>query len=420
MFLYRIFSVLLFPVIDLYLIYRVIKKKEDKSRLRERFGRTKQIRPEGDIIWLHAVSVGEANSSLVLVDDLLEKFPQATVLFTTTTLTSALIIASKIPNFNGRVIHQFLPIDSYYCVQNFFDFWQPKAAIFVESEIWPNLIDSAYRRGIETFLVNARMSEKSAKKWRISKRLGFKIFDSFSTIFAQTNDDKKRFEQLTKHEVLFYGNLKSQARNLDFNSAELEKIKSQIGSRKFWLAASTHKGEEEAVLFSHNELKKTFPDLLTILVPRHPNRADEIKSLIGSANIAQRSQKQNIENSTEFYLADTLGELGIFYRLASFTFIGGSLLEIGGHNPFEAIKLGCVVMSGRKVFNFKEIYETLESEKACIMIDSKEQLAAQVKEFLQNENVVKAMSEKAFKVIGNADNIAGKITNKISELLIND
>ena len=167
-------------------------------------------------------------------------------------------------------------------------------------------------------------------------------------------------------------------------------------------------------------MKKTFPDLLTILVPRHPNRADEIKSLIGAANIAQRSQKQNIENATEFYLADTLGELGIFYRLASFTFIGGSLLEIGGHNPFEAIKLGCVVMSGRKVFNFKEIYETLEKEKACSMIDSKEQLAAQVKEFLQNENVVKAMSEKALKVIGNADNIAGKITNKISELLIND
>ena len=357
MLIYRILSVILFPFIEIYLFYRVAKKKEDKKRLKERFGHATQSRPEGDVIWLHAVSVGEMNSALILVEELLKSSPQTSVLFTTTTLTSASIIAAKIPNFKGNVIHQFLPIDSYYCVLNFLNFWQPKTAIFVESEIWPNLIAEARNTGAATFLVNARMSEKSAKKWRWARMLGFSIFDYFSAIFAQTEEDKKRLQKLTDQEISFYGNLKSQAQNLNFNEAELAKLKSQIGSRKFWLAASTHKGEEEFVVQTHQLLKKDFPDLLTIIVPRHPNRADEIKSLFGNASFAQRSTNQNIESTTEIYLADSLGELGIFYRLANFTFLGGSLMEIGGHNPFEAIKLGCVVISGRKVFNFKEIYQ---------------------------------------------------------------
>jgi len=414
MLIYRTISILLFPFLELYLFYRVYKKKEDKKRLRERFGKPTQGRLQGDLTWLHAVSVGETNSALILVDELLKKFPETTILFTTTTLTSATTIAAKLPEFNGRVIHQFLPIDSLLCVRDFINFWRPNTAIFVESEIWPNLICEARAIGAKVFLVNARMSEKSAKRWSVAHSLGFKIFDNFDAIFAQSEEDQKRLSALTKNEILFYGNLKSQARDLNFDSSELEKLKSQIGTRKFWLAASTHKGEEELVIQAHCELQKYFPDLLTILIPRHPNRADEIKSLLTGINFVQRSKNEIIESSTELYLADSLGELGAFYRLANFTFLGGSLLPIGGHNPFEPIKLGCAVISGSHTFNFKEIYENLRKENACVIVESAEELTKKVGEFLGDTSRSKALSDKAAKLVTTSENIAEKIINKFS------
>lgn len=418
MLIYRLLSILLFPFIEIWLFIRVYKKKEDKNRLRERFGRATKIRPKGQVIWLHAVSVGEANSSLILVEEILKFLPQTTILFTTTTLTSAAIIEKKLPQFQGRVIHQFLPVDSFFCVQNFLNYWQPRAALFVESEIWPNLIYEAHQRGISSFLINARMSQKSFSKWKMARKLGFDIFDYFSAIFAQTEEDKNRFAKLTDQEILFYGNLKSQAQNLLVNESELQKLKSEIGLRKFWVAASTHKGEEEIVLQVHENLKKEFSNLLTIIVPRHPNRAEEIKNLFGNKKFAQRSKNQNIAESTEIYLADSLGELGIFYSLQNFAFIGGSLLPIGGHNPFEAIKLDCAVISGSQVFNFEDIYKKLSQNNGCVIVESASQLSAQVSEFLNNKNLAKAMNDRAFKVIENTGNIAQKIINKIDQTLM--
>lgn len=387
-------------------------------RLKERFGNPTQDRPQGHVVWINAVSVGEANSALILVDEILRFSPNISILFTTTTLTSASVVAAKLPDFKGKVVHQFLPVDSYFCVKNFLNFWRPRVAIFVESEIWPNLIFEARKMGILTFLVNARMSKKSYAKWKFARRIGFDIFDYFSAIFAQTIDDKKRLTQLSNQEILLYGNLKSQAQNLDFNSAEFEKLKSQIGARHLFLAASTHKGEEEIIISTHQHLKKDFPDLLTIIVPRHPNRADEIKPLFGEIKFAQRSKNQDIEDSTEFYLADSLNELGLFYRLANFAFIGGSLQEIGGHNPFEAIKLGCAVISGRGVFNFKEIYKNLEVENACVMVKSTHQLIEAVKIFLSDENACKSTSNKASMLIESSDNIARRIVIKIDQILM--
>lgn len=413
MLFYRTLSIILFPFLELYIFFRASKKKEDKKRLKERFGKSTKDRPVGDLIWVHAVSVGETNSVLILVDELLKKFPQSSILFTTTTLTSAAIVAAKLPEFHGRVIHQFLPVDSYICVKDFLTFWEPSKVFFVESEIWPNLIYESRVIGAEVFLVNARMSKKSAERWYFASKLGFRVFDNFNLIFAQSEEDQKRFAELTNGEVLFFGNLKSQARDLSFDSDELEKLKLKIGARKYWLAASTHKGEEEFVIQSHRELKKSFPDLLTIIVPRHPNRADEIKALFGDINFAQRSLGQNISDSTEIYLADSLGELGTFYRLAKFAFVGGSLFEIGGHNPFEAVKLGCGVISGRGVFNNKEIYSKLEENHACVMIDNAQQLTVTVHRFLQDEDLVKSMSYKAALVVESSDNIAEQIVERI-------
>ncbi len=417
MLIYRIISILLFPFLELYLFWRVYKGKEDKKRLKERFGHATVERPEGQIIWVHAVSVGEANSALILVEELLNYFPKKSVLFTTTTITSASVVAAKLPSFEGRVIHQFLPIDSYVCVKNFFDFWSPDVAIFVESEIWPNLIDIACRRGALVFLVNARMSEKSASKWLKAKHLGINIFDYFSAIFAQSEADKERLQKLTNREVFCFGNLKSQAQLLSFDEVELEKIKSQIGGRKFWLAASTHKGEEEMIIQAHQILKKDFPDLLTIIVLRHPPRAEEVKVLLQGLNFAQRSKKDSLQNSDEIYLVDTLNELGIFYRLAKFAFIGGSLAEVGGHNPFEAIKLDCGVISGRNVKNFQEIYSKLEAKKACVMVDSVAALASQVGEFLREDAKLQNLVNQAFEAITESQNIAFEVVERISFLI---
>lgn len=418
MLLYRIISILLLPFIELYLIWRVIKKKEDKKRLKERLGHSSFARPEGKIIWIHAVSVGEANSALILVDEILKFAPKTSILFTTTTLTSASIIASKISQFNGRVIHQFLPVDSYFCVQNFLDFWQMRAGIFFESEIWPNLIFEARKRGISSFLVNGRMSEKSAKKWRLAKFFGFKIFDLFSAIFAQTKGDKERLEKLTKQEILLYGNLKAQAQNLAVNQEELSALKKQIGERKIFVAASTHKGEEEIILQSFVDLKKVFSDLLLVLVLRHPNRADEVKNLLKNKVFAQRSAKEKITKETEIYLVDTLGELGIFYSLSNFAFIGGSLLEIGGHNPFEAIKLDCAVISGSHVFNFREVYDELKEVEGCRIINSQIELSDVVKQFLNDENLAKETNQNAKKILKDSDNIAEKVVKKIDQVLL--
>ena len=417
MLIYRIISILLYPFLELFLFYRVYKKKEDKNRLNERLGNPQFPRPQGRIIWIHAVSVGEANSSLILVEELLKTFPKISILFTTTTLTSAAIIAEKCAKYKGRVIHQFLPIDSYFCVQNFLHYWQLSAAIFMESEIWPNLIYEARKMGVLSFLVNARMSEKSVKKWRFARKIGFGIFDYFAVIFAQTANDKNRIEKLTSQEVLTYGNLKAQAQNLVVDLDKLQILKEQIAARKIFVAASTHKGEEQIILQAFDELKKEFSDLLLVLILRHPNRAQEVKELLQGRNAAQRSLAQEVSAQTEIYLVDSLGELGIFYSLNNFAFIGGSLLEIGGHNPFEAIKLNCAVISGKHVFNFKEIYANLQQEGGCILVENIEELTSATAKLLRDENAAKAINSKAQEVIKLNDNIAQKIVKKIDAFI---
>ncbi|MBU6338930.1 MAG: 3-deoxy-D-manno-octulosonic acid transferase [Rickettsiales bacterium] len=414
MFFYRLISVLIFPLLIPYSLFRIKKGKEDKNRIKEKFGFSSVKRPEGDLIWLHAVSVGETNSVLILLDEILQNDKKVNVLFTTTTLTSAAILAKKIDGYNGRVIHQFLPFDSYFIIKKFLNFWKVKTAIFVESEIWPNLLFESSKMGIKNVLVNGRMSDNSAQKWRLAKKIGFNIFDCFKIIFAQSLEDKNRLEKLTNNKVLFIGNLKSQARDLVVNSAELEKLKTQIGKRPIFLAASTHKGEEQFVIATHQELKKDFPDLLTILVPRHPNRTEEIKMLFGGLSFSERSKNEDIKDATEIYLANTLGELGTFYSLADFAFIGGSLSAVGGHNPFEPIKLECAVISGSHVFNFKEIYANLVKYEACVMIDSADQLTKEVREFLSNKKSSQVFANKASQVIATTGNIAAEIVKIIA------
>ena len=420
--IYQIISILILPILFLYILYRKKKSKEHPHRFLERFAITKTPRPQNcQLFWLHAVSVGESNSAWVLIENLLKFSPNISILFTSTSTTSAQIIEQKILQnefFQNRVIHQFLPVDSYFIVKKFLNYWSPRACIFVESEIWPNFIYCARNKGILSFLINARISQKSASYWLFLKKLGFNIFDYFSVIFAQSLSDKKNLQNLTKNNIFYEGNLKSQNSKLEVDEQKLQELKKQIGERKIWLCASTHEGEEELILQTHQRLKIQFPDLLTIIVLRHPNRSGEVCKLLNNFNFSLRTKNQNISNATEIYLVDSLGELGIFYSLASFAFIGGSLLKIGGHNPYEAIQLNCAVISASNIFNFAEIYADLQQQKACEIVKNIDELYEIVFNFLQNPEMILPYSNNAKQTIITSQNTSKKIIEKLDSILM--
>ena len=420
--IYQIFSVIILPFLLLLILYRKKKSKEHPHRFLERFAITKIVKPQNSqLFWVHAVSVGESNSAWVLIENLLKFSENINILFTSTSTTSAQIIEQKILQnelFKNRVIHQFLPIDSYFIVKKFLNYWKPRACIFVESEIWPNFIYCARKKAILSFLINARISKKTASKWLFLKKLGFNIFDYFSAIFAQSAQDKNLLQNLTKNTVFYEGNLKSQNPKLEVDATKLQELKMQIGARKIWLCASTHEGEEELILQTHQRLKKQFPDLLTIIVLRHPNRAGEVCELLRDIKFSQRSKNQNIIESTEIYLVDSMGELGTFYSVVNFAFIGGSLLKIGGHNPFEAIQLNCVVISGSQVFNFAEIYADLQQKNACQIIKNSDELYEIVQKFLQNPELILPYASNAKQAIETSQNTSQKIIEKLDSILM--
>ena len=420
--IYQIFSTIILPFLFFYILNRKKKSKEHPHRFLERFAITKIVKPQNcQLFWVHAVSVGESNSAWILIENLLKFSPNISILFTSTSTTSAQIIEQKILQnelFKNRVIHQFLPVDSYFIVQKFLNHWKPRACIFVESEIWPNFIYCARKKAILSFLINARISQKSASQWLLLKKLGFNIFDYFSTIFAQSLQDKNLLQNLTKNNIFYEGNLKSQNSKLEVDEQKLQELKTQIGGRKIWLCASTHEGEEGLILSTHQRLKKQFSDLLTIIVLRHPNRAGNVCELLNNIKFSQRSKNQLIAESTEIYLVDSLGELGIFYSLTNFAFIGGSLLEIGGHNPFEAIQLNCAVISGSQVFNFAEIYQDLQQKNACEIVKNCDELYEIVQKFLQNPNEIISYNINAQKTIEASQNTSQKIIEKLDSILM--
>jgi 3-deoxy-D-manno-octulosonic-acid transferase len=421
MLFYRVISIILLPLIALYILIRAIRGREDKNRIKERFAIASRARPNQKIIWMHAVSVGESNSALILLDYLLKTDSNIVVVFTTTSLTSAKLLEKRIAstkNYSNRVIHQFLPVDSYFCIISFLKYWRPCLTLLVESEIWPNIIYECSKVGSKVVLINGRISKKSFNYWFIFKKLGLNIFDHFKLIFAQSLESKKYFQQLTSKEIIYYGNLKSAAATLEGDLKQLEELKKQIRNRKIWLAASTHEGEEEVIFRTHQKLKADFSDILTIIVPRHPKRAAKIiESLPADLKIAQRSRGQQITSQTDIYLADTLGELGLFYRLSKISFIGGSLIDgIGGHNSFEAAKLSCGIISGKFIANNYSTYQQLEAAQACFMIGNEEQLAKLVKNLLLNPQLLEDTANNAVKLMNSYDQIPQKIINHLKQL----
>lgn len=359
----------------LMLAYRTMRGKENRARLKERLGITSLVRPSGPLIWVHAASVGETNLVMPLIEAITKMGLR--VLLTTGTVTSAEIAARRLP---FGAFHQFVPVDAPKFVRRFLDHWKPEVALFVESELWPGLIFALAERGIPPILVNGRLSPRSATRWAKAKGLRNALFSRLKLVLAQSDDDGTRFRDAGAQEVGVTGNIKFDVRELGHDADALRDLSEATAGRRIWLAASTHPGEEAIAAEALELLKARDPRVLLVLAPRHPNRGADLETMLAARglSVARRSAGATLTADTQVYLADTIGELGLFYRLAPIAFIGGSLIPHGGQNPIEAIKLGVDVVHGPHVHNFKVVYTALEAGGATRAIENAHGLAAAV------------------------------------------
>ena len=383
-----------------YLRRRARRGKEDPGRLGERFGHASVPRPDGALIWLHAASVGESLSLLPVLERLRLRLPDATILVTTGTVTSARLMATRLPD---RVIHQFVPIDTRAAVHRFLAHWRPDLAMFVESELWPNLLCLTAERGTPVILLNGRLSAGSFRRWAGWPHLGRALFRYFALVLAQDAVQGDRFRALGAALVETPGDLKAAVAPPPADPAALSNMRGALAGRPVWLAASTHPGEEAMVIAAHRTLMLKYPSLLTLLAPRHPVRCDAVASLIGQAGLAfrRRSNDASPDDGTAVYLIDTMGELGIFYRLAPIVLVAGSLgieTPLGGHNPLEAAALGCAVLHGPDTVNSAAMTRALDDAGAAVVVDGLGGLVAALDSLLGDRPRVIAMGEAGRRV----------------------
>jgi 3-deoxy-D-manno-octulosonic-acid transferase len=409
--IWRILTTAASPFARLLLSERAARGKEDRTRLNERLGIAALARPAGRLVWVHGASVGESLAALPLIEKLLA---HGSVLVTSGTATSAQIMAKRLP---PGAIHQFVPLDIPTAVTRFLDHWQPEAGLFVESDLWPNLVLEAAARGIKLALVNARISEKSAAGWSRAPRSGRVLIQAFDAVLAQDEEIAARFRALGARDVLVVGSLKADAPPLACDAAALEALKARIGARPVLIAAQTHPGEDETVLPAHDILRKRFGDLLTIIVPRHPDRGPHIAMLCGARKAARRAAGQEIGAETEIYIADTLGELGLFYRLAPFCFIGGTLVPLGGHNPLEPALLHCAILCGPHRVNAAKAYEAILAAQGFGLVASANGIAREAGRLIGNPAAASAAGAAAARGAATQSGAVGKTIAVLEKLV---
>jgi 3-deoxy-D-manno-octulosonic-acid transferase len=408
--LYRGLTHLATPLGPAVLNWRKKRGKEDARRMGERLGHAGIARPKGPLAWLHGASVGEALALLPLVDALRAK--SFNVLITTGTVSSAHILAQRLP---AGAIHQFVPLDFPKCVTRFLDHWRPDLAMIAESEIWPNLIMGVTDRSIPLVMVNARLSERSFRRWQTMPSFISSLLKRVDLCLAQTRDDAARLMMLGAPRVQVAGNLKYDAPAPPADSTKLAELTALIGPRPVWVAASTHAGEEEIILAVHRHLVRRFPDLLTIIVPRHANRGGEIAALAAANGIdtVLRSRGEYPVAERGVYIADTMGELGLFYRVASLIYVGKSLGAEGGQNPIEPAKLGSTILHGPNVANFAEVYDMLDSTGAAIMVADADTLARTLAHLMSDTAALRRMARAAAEAV---ENLGGAASNVMQAL----
>jgi len=382
--LYRFLTWIAAPLMIVWIHWRVVHSKEDKLRIRERRGIASLPRPDDrPLVWIHAASNGEALSALPVIDYLRGLDSSPTILVTTMTVTGAQLMAKRLPQGEGgRCIHQYIPYDHPAWIRRFHDYWRPDAVLWIESELWPNHLRYIGALNIPAALLNARLSERSVRRWQwrsIAIRWFRSLVSVFTVILAQTGRDKENFHVLGVSNVICAGNLKDLAPPLPHDPYALEDLALCVGIRPVILYACTHDGEEEIAAHIHRELKSHYENILSIIVPRHPKRARQLIDIMHKNGLktACRSAKMSPRLDTDIYIADTLGELGLFYRFCDIAYVGNSLAHIkpgGGHNLMEPALLGCAIISGNNLHNFSVLAKEMPQARACILVKNREEL----------------------------------------------
>ena len=395
---------------------RLDEGKEDAARLSERRGLASVDRPEGPLMWLHAASVGESVSLLEMIRRMGEERPELSFLLTTGTVTSAQVLGDRLP---ARTVHQFVPLDVRPWMRRFLDHWTPDIAVLAEGEIWPALLHETRARNIPVAMINARMTEKAHRRWRIARGAARALLDHVRHVQAQDRATADRLLSLglPQARLEVTGTLKEGSAALPHNETERVHLAATLQGRPCWLAASTHDGEEVAVAEAHTQALRSWHRLLLVIAPRHPDRAPGIVAGLraGGWKVAQRSAEEEITAETQIYVADTMGEMGLWYRLCPVSLIGGSLVPVGGHNPFEPAALGSAILHGPHVANFADIYERLAAAKATREVDAAS-LGATLAEVLESD-VAARMAHAAWEVCSEGADVTEKAMDLLFAML---
>src|SRR5450631_1794302 len=407
---YRKLSYAMVPLAPALIKRRLNQGKEDPLRIGERRGMSRDVRPHGPLVWIHGASVGEVLAAASLIERL--RALDLRILLTSGTVTSAAIVAKRFP---ADIIHQYVPYDSPRYVARFLDHWQPSLALFIESDLWPNLILASAARRLPMVLINGRMSQRSFPRWRRMAGTISALLGRFDVCLAQSQLDAERFTALGSRNVVTTGNLKLDVTAPTADPAKLERLMSVTRGRPVIVAASTHPGEEEILIEAHRTLAGFFPSLLTVIVPRHPHRGETVARMVEASGLhgALRSREELPTAATGIYVADTMGELGLFYRLAPIVFMGGSLVEHGGQNPVEAIKLGASVVHGPHVFNFADVYQALDAAGGARRADTREALVKQLGQLLADPVAREASVAASARVV---DELGGALDRTLAAL----
>ena len=419
--LYTALFSLLLPVYFLRLCWKGLSNREYLYRWSERLGLSKNKPSVGkNIIWIHAVSVGEVNASMSLLRKLIEDFPNFEILVTTTTPTGSKLLLEKLA---GKIKHQYLPVDIPFFINLFLKRWKPKMMVLIETEIWPNLISICKKEGVYSALVNARLSEKSKINYLRYSALIRPALDSLDLILAQFESDKSRFTEITAKEINLCGNLKFDQKIPE----ELYEISKSI--RQSWaidgkfrptlIASSTHEGEEEIILDAFKEIHKKLPNSLLILVPRHFERFNQVKRIIKNSGLsfATRSKKSEVANNVQVLLGDTIGELNFLYSLADVAFVGGSLIDHGGQNLLEPSAQSMALLSGPSLRNFSDISDQLIANKALKLVNDAEDISNEFLKLMKDELSLEARGKAALDVFNMNRGALDIIFDNISNLL---
>ena len=372
LFVYRVLINLILLISPLIIVFRLLKKKEDYKRFKEKFCTISKKKIKGKLIWFHGASVGEILSVIPIIKVLEKNKEIKQILVTSNTLSSSKIL------FNlklKKTIHQFLPIDTNYHTKKFIKYWNPSAAIFIDSEIWPNFITNIKNKKIPLILLNARITKKSFKRWMMFRSLAKKLFQQFDICMPASLESKRYLKLLGAQKIKYIGNLK-------FSEIEKEKtvlkasLKKFFKSKKIWCASSTHHSEEKLCGIVHKKLKNKYKNLLTIIIPRHVNRVRDIINEMENLKLRVHlhNSKKMIKDNTDIYLVNTYGDTKLFFKICKIIFLGGSIIEHGGQNPLEAARYGCKILHGPNISNFKEIYYLLNKYKVSKKIVNQDQM----------------------------------------------